>query len=149
MTTYATPADVRALWMGSDQLPDDTIIQAWLDEAEQMIFVEIPSVADRLTDDPDGEWARRVTFVEKQLVLNVMRNPDGIRQRSQTAGSYTDSTTYGSETITQVLDLTPAHRAILTGGGKRHVGIDMTETATPHPLDHAWVNGPDWYAPGT
>lgn len=149
MTTYATPAQIRALWMGSEQLPSDEVIQAWIEQAEALIMIEVPTLIDRLTDDLDGSWAKRTAFVETQMILNVMRNPDGVRQRTQTAGAYTASTTFGSETITQLLDLTPAHRAILAGGGNRHVGIDMTEEEPRFLLENAWVNGPNQFAPGS
>ena len=96
----------------------------------------------RLTDDPQETWRRRIIYVEAQLVSQVMRNPDGVRQRAQTAGTFTDSVTYGTETIAQAMTLTPAHRSILSGGGNKHVGIDMTPEQTRHPLDTAWVNGP-------
>lgn len=147
-TTYATPADVRERWVGTDSLPEDKVLQAWLTDAETLIFAEIPSVIDKVTNDPDGLWQRRIAYVEVQLVSQVMRNPDGVRQRAQTAGTFTDSVTYGTETISQAMTLTPAHRSILAGGGDKHVGIDMTPDQPQHPLLNAWVNGPDEHAPG-
>lgn len=150
MSTYATPESVQDLWLGTEELPSKDKIQKWLDKAELLIFTEIPTIADRLTDDPDQTWARRVAFVEEQLVMQVMRNPDGVRQLSQTAGTFTDSKTFGSETITQLMELTPVHRAMLSGSSGRHSGIDMTEDQSrlQHPLAGAWVNGPYGTAPG-
>lgn len=139
---YATPQDVRDRWVGNDALPDDSVLEAWLEDAETLIFAEVPSVMSRLTEDPEGIWRRRLVYVEAQLVSQVMRNPDGVRQRAQTAGTFTDSVTYGTETIAQAMTLTPAHRSILSGGGNKHVGIDMTPEHSQHPLDTAWVNGP-------
>lgn len=144
---HATPQDVRSRWVGSDSLPEDDVLEAWLDDAETLIFAEVPSVMSRLTEDPDGTWTRALIYVEVQLVSQVMRNPDGVRQRAQTAGTFTDSVTFGVETIAQAMTLTPAHRSILTGGGNKHVGIDMTPTMPEHPLGTAWVNGPDNLAP--
>ncbi|OFL77600.1 hypothetical protein [Corynebacterium sp. HMSC077B05] len=139
---YATPQDVKDRWVGTDTLPGDNVLEAWLDDAETLIFAEIPGIIDKVTADPDGTWTRRLIYVEAQLVSQVMRNPDGVRQRAQTAGTFTDSVTYGTETIAQAMSLTPAHRSILTGGGNKHVGIDMTPDLPQHPLDYAWVNGP-------
>ncbi|MCQ9345864.1 hypothetical protein [Corynebacterium phoceense] len=139
---YATPQDVKDRWVGIDTLPGDNVLEAWLDDAETLIFAEIPGIIDKVTADPDGTWTRRLIYVEAQLVSQVMRNPDGVRQRAQTAGTFTDSVTYGTETIAQAMSLTPAHRSILTGGGNKHVGIDMTPDLPQHPLDYAWVNGP-------
>ncbi|MGV3073228.1 hypothetical protein ACEE90_12485 [Corynebacterium phoceense] len=139
---YATPQDVKDRWVGTDTLPGDNVLEAWLDDAETLIFAEVPGIIDKVTADPDGTWTRRLIYVEAQLVSQVMRNPDGVRQRAQTAGTFTDSVTYGTETIAQAMSLTPAHRSILTGGGNKHVGIDMTPDLPQHPLDYAWVNGP-------
>lgn len=139
---YATPQDVKDRWVGTDTLPGDNVLEAWLDDAETLIFAEVPGIIDKVTADPDGTWTRRLIYVEAQLVSQVMRNPDGVRQRAQTAGTFTDSVTYGTETIAQAMSLTPAHRSILTGGGNKHVGIDMIPDLPQHPLDYAWVNGP-------
>lgn len=149
-TTWAQPRDVRDRWLGTDQLPADEVIQAWLGDAETIIFTEFPALEAKLTDDPDGAWAKRVVFVEVQLATQALRNPDGVRQRSQTAGPLTDAVTYGSETIQASMALTPAHRALLSGSSGRHVGIDMTATpaAPTTPLDGAWINGPNGYEPG-
>lgn len=150
MAAYTTPADIKARWLSADPLPNDEIIAAWIDDAETLIFSEIPDLADQLQDDPDGSWAKRLTYVTTHLVSGVLKNPEGVRQRSQTAGAFTDSITFGSETIAQAMTLTPMHRAMLTPKGtKRHSGIDMT-TTTPenNPLAGALVNGPDHLTPG-
>lgn len=144
----ATPQEIRDRWISNDPLPSDDVLQIWLDDAETLITSEVPSIVDNLTNDPDGTWARRVAWVQVQLVMQAMKNPDGVRQKSQTAGAFTEAITFGSETIMQAMTLTPAHKAILTGGGTRHIGIDMTERTPAHPLEHAWVNGPDGMAPG-
>lgn len=148
MATWATPEDVRARWVGTDPLPADEVIQAWINDAETVIFAEYPEIADRLTMDPDGVWRSRVVYVAAQLTIQALRNPDGVRQSARTSGPFTESVTYGTETISGMMSLTPAHRAMLAGGRPRHVGIDMTAQQAHHPLEGAWVNGPDHLAPG-
>lgn len=144
----ATPQAIRDRWIGTDTLPSDDVIQKWLDDAEVLIVSEVPTIVDKLTDDPDGHWARRVAWVQTQLVMQAMKNPDGVRQKSNTAGVYTEAVTYGTETIRASMVLTPAHRALLMGRTPgKHFGLDMTVTQHAHPLDHAWVNGPDSMAP--
>ncbi|WP_313546428.1 hypothetical protein [Corynebacterium sp.] len=146
--THAEPKDIKDRWIGTEALPSDEVLQAWIEDAETIIFAELPHVMDKLTEDPDGVWSRRVRHVSAQLVMQVMRNPDGVRQRAQTAGTFTDSVTYGTETIAQAMTLTPAHRSMLSGGGDKHVGIDMTPPEVVHPLENSWVNGPQGYTPG-
>ncbi|MDO5535373.1 MAG: hypothetical protein Q4F65_12070 [Propionibacteriaceae bacterium] len=149
MDTWTTPDDVKTRWIGTAALPDDTIIQAWIEDAETLIFAEFPDLADRLTDDPNQQWRKRVTYVAAQLTIQALKNPDGVRQQAQTAGAFTNSVTFGTETISQAMSLTPAHRALLQVGRVRHVGIDMTPPPpAEHPLDGSWVNGPDHLAPG-
>lgn len=149
MGTWATPVDVEARWASNAPLPDADIIQAWLDDAEMLVFAEIPDLADRVTNDATGQWQKRLIFVEVQLASQALRNPDGVRQHSFTSGEFTNSTTFGSETISQFMQLTPAHRALLSVGGGRHVGIDMTVPEPEvDPLEGVWVNGPAGYTPG-
>lgn len=149
MPTLATVEDIKARWLGTEKLPADHVIQAWLDDAETLIFSEYPDLLARLDADEDGYLRRNVIYVEVQLASQALKNPDGVRQRARTAGTFTDSVTYGTETIQSALTLTPAHRAMLAGTRTRHTGIDMTEhTPTYHPLANAWVNGPTGYAPG-
>lgn len=152
MATYATPADVRGLWIGSGTLPEDNVIQAWIDKAEMLIFSEIIDLEQRLEEDTTGQVEQQLQFVATQMVIRVLRNPDGARQRSRTAGVFTDSVTYGTETIRQPLVIEPEERAMLAGRTsqpKRAFGVDMTETRPPtSPLAGAWINGPTGTAPG-
>lgn len=152
MATYALPADIRALWIGSGTLPEDEVIQAWLDKAEMLIFSEIDDLDALLEQDATGAVADKIKFVSEQMVIRVLRNPDGARQRSRTAGVFTDAVTFGTETIRQALVIEPEERALLAGRSSqpsRAVGIDMIEQAPPtSPLMGAWVNGPTGTAPG-
>ena len=146
--TFTTPADVRARWVSAEPLPDDDIIQAWITDAETLIYAEVPSIVANLTDDPLGQWRKKMVFVTVQVVSQALKNPEGIRQTQQTSGVFSNSVTYGAETIDGVLRLTPAQKAILTGHGKRHVGLDMTVQApTLSPLDGVVINGPTREAP--
>ena len=139
----ATAGDVRDLWVGSEEPPADDAIMKWLAAAETIIFAEYPQVKNRLADDTDGTWAARIRLVASQMVIKVLKNPNGVRQYSRTAGVFTEATTYGAETIEQELALTPTQRTILQGSTARNFGIDMTPPPPPqHPLLGAWVNGP-------
>lgn len=147
--TWATPEDVRSRWIGSSALPADPIIQAWIEDAETLIFAEFPDLEDRLEGEDADKWSRRVIYVAVQLTIQALKNPDGVRQQAQTAGTFTSSVTFGTETISQAMTLSAAHRALLQAGTARHVGIDMTvPAAESHPLGGVWVNGPDGLAPG-
>lgn len=150
MAAVATVADVAARWTGSTPLPEDDIVEAWLGDAETVILAEFPDILDRMAGDDGDLWRSRVVYVATQLTIQALKNPDMARQRARTAGEFTDSVTYGAESIAAAMTLTPAHRAMLSGGRPRHSGIDMTGQATQptHPLAGAWVNGPAGMEPG-
>lgn len=147
--SWASPQDVRDRWLGSEKLPEDSVISKWLEDAETFIFAEFPDLPAQLTQDPDGMWRSRVVLVSAQLTIAALKNPDGIRQRSQTSGVFTSSETLGSETISSEFRLTAQHRSLLATRRRKHVGIDMTERRKPQsPLAGAWVNGPAGQEPG-
>lgn len=149
MTTWAKPADVRARWIGSAPLPSDEVIQQWIGDAETLIFAEVSDLEARLTDDASEKWRKRVIYVAVQLTIQALKNPDGVRQQTQGAGTFTNSVTFGTETISQAMTLTAAHRALLQADSARHVGIDMTEdSASAHLLTGAWINGLNGFEPG-
>lgn len=152
MATISTPADVRALWLGSNPLPKDEIIDAWLEKAEILIASEVEDFDTRLDDDTDGAFTQKVIFVAVQAVMRIFRNPDGVRQKSNTAGSFSEQITWGTETIRQPLVIEPEELAMLTGRETSHyraTGVDMiAEQPTTPDLYHAWVNGPTGQAPG-
>lgn len=148
--TYAKPSDISDRWLSSTPLPKDETIQKWLDDAEVLIFAEFPELATRLLDDRDGLWASRIVYVENQLVSTALKNPDAVRQSSRTAGVFTEANTYGTETLSQAMELTPAHRAMLSGRAKKHSGFDMTGStpSTVPDLTGAVINDARWGAPG-
>lgn len=146
---YTTPTNIKALWLSSTPPPNDSIIEAWINGAELLIFSEYPHLKDHITADPAGDWLGRVISVASQMVVGVLQNPEGVRQLSNTAGTFTKSVTYGTETIAQSLSLTPQMRLILQGGRKKAYGVDMTPAPPPHDLiTGARINGPLGTGPG-
>lgn len=148
---WAVPADVRSRWVGSDPPPADEVIAGWLADAATVIEAAFPTLPARLAVDADGQLHRRVVFVQCQLVMQALKNPDGVRQASTTTGPFSEQLTYGTETLSQAMALTPVHRQMLAENGtQRAYSVDTTPrpASAAHPLLGAWVNGPAGLAPG-
>lgn len=82
---YATPADVEAR-LGRDLDADETaLVSTRLEDAELLIKMRIPDLDQRIIDGLISEAA--VVMVESEMVLRLIRNPDGYQ--SETDGNYT------------------------------------------------------------
>lgn len=138
--SWVSPQDVRARWPGAPA--DDTLLQAWIDDAETILRAEYPWIEEWLTIDPDLEAVIRL--VVTRMVIRALSTPFGVRQETvgDTSLAYTDKET---------LYLTDADRALLDGFGPQAAfTIDQmpNEALTSEPsLVGAWVNR-DGYAPG-
>lgn len=130
--SFATPADVRARWPAAPN--DDTLIQAWIDDAATIIRAEYPWVDDWTGLDP--ELHSVLTVVVTRMVVRALSTPFGVRQEQvgDTALVYSDA---------QSLYLTDADRALIDGYGPQAA---FTVTALPDrelPSDWRW-----WWARG-
>lgn len=148
MDILTTAGDVLALWHGSDAPPADEIITAWIAHTERTIRGLYPALDRALAagGDAASDAAWRIQTVTCQVVLRLIRNPDGVRQYTQTDGEFSDSLTYASETLAQAVQLTSTERQILAGvvSTARAFGIDMIPSqAAPDPLAGVVVNSAD------
>lgn len=65
----------------------ELLVETRLGDAERILIKRIPDLLDRATDDPDG-FAKDVIRVEAEMVLRLVRNPDGYSQESDGNYSY-------------------------------------------------------------
>jgi len=87
--------------------------------ASALIRNEVPGVDDRLgAGDLDTEV---VSNVVAAIVIRGLRNPDGARQKSETVGPFTHSSTY-ADTVSQ-LSLLPYERRLLAPATGRLAGL--------------------------
>src|SRR5690606_15267343 len=81
MGTWATVEDVEARWVRTDENKVGTpTIQAWIDDAEQVVSREFPDIADRI--DAGALPVERVRMVVCSMVLRVLRHPQNHRSLS-------------------------------------------------------------------
>lgn len=131
MAIWVVPSDVIDSWIGPNQPEDENVIGLWLDKAERLVLRRIPDLQARVALDPDLMYDVRDVVVA--MVTRVFRNPEGIRQIQETAGSVSEGRTYGGD-IPGGLDLTDAELARLGGVSDRSAfTVDTVPVMEPHP----------------
>lgn len=124
--TVATPDDVEKRWSSPKPFPDAETVQAHLDDAETICLAEFPDLLERIAADPSGQLEKNLVYVECQLALQVLTNPEQLRQTSQTSGPFTTSVTYGTETLSGRMGLSPQQRQLLGGDKARAYTIGIS-----------------------
>ena len=104
---YATTADVEARLGRTLDASETQIVQARLADSELLIKSRIPDLADKILDGTILQEA--VVMVESDMVLRLVRNPDGYSQ--ETDGNY--SYTLHSEIASGRLSVLPHEWALL------------------------------------
>ena len=126
--------DVEARWVSADEKKADTaVIQAWINDAEQVVSYEFPDLQDRI-DDGDMP-VERVKLVVCSMVLRVLRNPENVRSRN--TGPF--GVTYAGDTPGG-LWLTDEERSLLSTAA----GTGKAFTITPAPPTDYTGPLPSW-----
>lgn len=87
--TYATAADVAALWARELDTAETALVERRLAQVERMILRRIPDLAGQT--EAGQIDADDVRDIEAEAVLRVVRNPDGIYSESDGSYTYTKS----------------------------------------------------------
>ena len=83
MATYATADDVEELWAQEFTDAERTLVERRLAQAERMIRRRISDLDDRAAD---SDYRAELIDIESDVVLRVIRNPDGYE--SEQDGDY-------------------------------------------------------------
>lgn len=111
MASFATPEDVEAVWQQALTDAQTIATAQWLVYASALIRSRVPTVDDRITAGTlDAELTK---FVAVSMVLRMLRNPEGIRQESETLGSWSHSATYSEAISSGRLFLTDEELGLL------------------------------------
>lgn len=132
MGLYAEVADVAARFEGEIPASRRDWIATLLEDAEQVLYAEIPSLDSRVADGRTS--AAMVRRVLCSMVLAVIRNPSGYS--SQTAGEFSYSFQGAGGTGANPggrLALSAADRRALLGS-RRAMTVPMHDPAVRHPL---------------
>lgn len=137
MAEYAEIADVET-YFGPVPEHDVERVGELLDQAEALVGQRIPNLAERIT--AGRTTVTLVRLVVAEMVCEVLRNPEGIRQRSETVGPFSRSSTYGGTQTAGVVDpemgvLTLSRRQRLLLGDRRGaVTVPAADPALARPL---------------
>lgn len=97
---WTSADDVVAAWIGDDAPTDLPKVSVWIGKAERLLRAEVPSLVTRLAADPvtEPDLLGNVQDVVTEMVQEVFRNPERIRQRQEGTGPFTGSVTFGGDT---------------------------------------------------
>lgn len=85
---YATPEDVEVRFMRPLDEDEKRVVAARLEDAELLLRSRIPDLDEKVTTGVLDQAL--VVMIEAEMVLRLIRNPDGLVQ--ETDGSYSYST---------------------------------------------------------
>lgn len=85
---YATPEDVEVRFMRPLDEDEKRVVAARLEDAELLLRSRIPDLDEKVTTGVLDQAL--VVMVEAEMVLRLIRNPDGLVQ--ETDGNYSYST---------------------------------------------------------
>ena len=109
---WVTPEDILADWIGENAPSHDETLVRWIGRAERVVRREFPQIQERIDAGNEPDLIDTVRDVVSQMVTRVFRNPEGIRQRQETDGSFTGSITFGGDQP-GILTLLPEERDAL------------------------------------
>lgn len=130
MPPLATVPDVESRWR--PLTTDEAIVAATrIDDASAEVRTAVPSVDQKIDDDEVGTYAQLVTRVVVDMVLRVLKNPDGYNREQD--GDYGYGLAAGAASGT--LELLPSERRRLSG--RQQVGsVALVDGALPAPTVH-------------
>jgi hypothetical protein len=144
---WTTAAEVVDAWIG-DGAPDDLVlVENWIAKAERLLRSRVATLAARVDEYPidDGDLLGNVKDVVTEMVQEVFRNPEGVRQRQEGTGPFTGSVTYGGDkpgalrvTAEQIELLSPA------GSARGAFTIDTIPVSSPYSPHYAAPLGSVW-----
>lgn len=120
---YATPADVEARLGRPLYEAETVIVDARLGDAELILRSKIPALDDNVAASATYEQA--VVMVESDMVIRLIKNPDGFMQESKADYSYMRATGFASGR----LEVLPEEWDIL--GVKSSFGVVMPYLGLP------------------
>jgi hypothetical protein len=144
---WTTAAEVIAAWIGDDAPSDTAKVDNWIDKAERLLRSKVPSLQARLAVSPviEPDLLGNVKDIVTEMVHEVFRNPERIRQRQEGTGPFTGSVTYGGDKPGS-LRVTDEQLALisLVGFNRGAFTVDtipVTSPFSPHyvpPLSEVW-----------
>lgn len=131
---WTLAADVTGAWIGPDAPEDAALVGRWIDKAERLLRSKIPDLSVRVAADPvtEPDLLGNVKDVVTEMVQEVFRNPERIRQRAEGTGPFSGSVTFGGDQP-GALRVTADQLSLLSSAGasKGAFTIDMIPSTSP------------------
>lgn len=136
MAVYAQVSDVEDRL--GDTVPDEGIgqVETLLDDAEAILTATVGGLADRIL--AGRTTAENIARVAANMVVRVLRNPNGLRQEQYPEYSFVRDTQISSGGLV----LTREDRRLL-GIRAGAVTVPVADTALPHVLRRPWDVWPE------
>lgn len=136
---WTQPSDVESRWLGP--LPasvDVGYIETAIEDVEDQLIVMVPDLVDEFGGLVPLDRVRRVVA---RVIVRHLKNPEGVRVRSEATGPATASITFSGDDPGALIVL-PADIEILRAGagGRRAFGVSMIPA-------HSFSSVPDGAVP--
>lgn len=137
MGEFADTGSVELAW--NQPIPFQTLdyVDYQIDKAERLIRSKVPNLAARIT--AEKITAEDVGDIVVDMVLRVLRNPDGYRYEAAGDYSYQRDLTVAGGTMV----LLPAELARLRGNPGQVTSVPVGDNALRHPHRRPWRWCPD------
>jgi hypothetical protein len=140
--SYAQASDVEARLGRSLDDTETIIVNARLGDAELVIKSRIPDLVDQVTAGTIDEAV--VVMVESDMILRLIRNPEGYTQESDGNYSYTISTQVASgrlEVLESEWSMLGLKRGAFTIAPYLELPTGEAGSLTPYTMDKALLEG--------
>lgn len=129
---WTVASDVTGAWVG-DGAPTDTVkVGVWIDKAERLLRAKLPDLQARVDAGSEADLPGNIADVVTEMVHEVFRNPEGVRQRQEGTGPFSGSVTYGGDKPGALRVTAEQLERLAAPGGSRGVfTIDMIPSISP------------------
>lgn len=144
---WTAAAEVIAAWIGDDAPSDTVKVENWIDKAERLLRSRVPSLQERLAVVPavEPDLLGNVKDIVTEMVHEVFRNPERIRQRQEGTGPFTGSVTYGGDKPGS-LRVTDEQLALISlpGSNRGAFTVDTIPVTSPYSPNYVWPDSEVW-----
>lgn len=131
---WASSDDVLIRWVGSPAPDDLELVQTVVEDAETVLVTLFPDLPARV---PSEVSVPVVVQVVAQMAIRHLRNPDAVRQTTETEGPFSRNRTFAGD-IPGSLWPSDEERQLLGYGKPSRRAF----TFRPAPVTGAWLGGP-------
>jgi hypothetical protein len=144
---WTAAAEVIAAWIGDDAPSDTVKVENWIDKAERLLRSRVTSLQERLAVVPavEPDLLGNVKDIVTDMVHEVFRNPERIRQRQEGTGPFTGSVTYGGDKPGS-LRVTDEQLALISlpGSNRGAFTVDTIPVTSPYSPNYVWPDSEVW-----